>query len=169
MYLFDLTLALVCIFFGLAIMAPVIKTGNRYERYVLRDGTVIDPEEAGRLLADDPTADIDLEWFMTSWQDKDKLAADGWRLAQSDPQPAYTAMLGFGGMALLAASAALPLSLGQGSPVFAYGAFATAALFAVCGLGRLVAIFPRKLPAHPLNYVHLLVTVLALLAGLRLC
>ena len=149
-------------------MAPAMRTGSRYERYVLRDGKVIDQEEAGRMLADDPTADIDLEWFMTSWQDRNKLAADGWRLAQSDPQPAYTAMLGFGGIALLAASAALPLSLGQGSPIFAYGAFTTAILFGAYGLGRMIDIFPRNLPVHPLNYVHLLVTILALTAGFRL-
>lgn len=169
MYLFDLALALICIFFGLAVIAPVVKAGNRYERYVAADGTVLAPESALQILEADPGADIDLEWFSTSWQDRHKLAADGWRLKKSESQPLYTAILGFGGIVLLGASAALPLSLGQGSPVFAYGAFATAALFAVCGLGRLVAIFPRKLPAHPLNYVHLLVTVLALLAGLRLC
>jgi hypothetical protein len=168
MYLFDLTLALVCIFFGLAVIAPVVKTGNRYERYVKADGTVIAPEAAAQILETDPAADIDLEWFSTSWQDRHKLAADGWRLKPTDTQPIYSAMLGFGGMSLLCAAAALPLSVGEGHPVFAYAAFATAGLFGAYGLGRLVAIFPQELKAHPLNYVHLLVTVLALLVGLRL-
>jgi len=168
MYLFDLTLALICIFFGLAVIAPVVKTGSRYERYVKADGTVIAPEAAAQILETDPGADIDLEWFSTSWQDRHKLAADGWQQAQAESQPIYSAMLGFGGMSLLCAAAALPLSVGEGSPALAYCAFATAVLFGAYGLGRLVAIFPQELPAHPLNYVHLLVTMLAMLVGIRL-
>jgi hypothetical protein len=167
MYLFDIALALACIAFGLSVIAPVMKAGNRYERYVGANGTVIEPEVARDMLIADPEADIDLEWILTNWQDKGELTSDGWRLVQAESRPFYSAMLGFGGIALLAASAALPLNLGTTNATFAWCAFAAAALFGGYGLYRRLAAPGKNLPA-PLNDIHFFVAVLALLAGLRL-
>lgn len=168
MYLFDLALALACVFFGLTIIAPLVKGCNRYERYVGADGAVIEPEAACRMLSADPDADIDLEWISTGWHDKGELAADGWRLVQSEARPFYSAMLGFGGVALLAASTALPLSFGQSNHLFAWCAFAAAALFGGYRVYRHFASATEDACASALNDTHLFVAVLALLAGLRL-
>jgi len=168
MYLFDIALALACVFFGLTIVTPLVKDRNRYERYVRADGAVIEPEVASRMLSADPDADIDLEWISTGWHDKGELAADGWRLVQSEVRPFYSAMLGFGGIALLAASTALSLSFGEPNRLFAWCAFAAAVLFGGYRVYRQFAPAAEDACAAALNDTHLFVAVLALLAGLRL-
>ena len=168
MYLFDIALALACVFFGLTIIAPLVKGCNRYERYVGADGAVIESETASRMLSADPNADIDLEWISTGWHDEGELAADGWRLVQSEARPLYAAMLGFGGIALLAASTALLLSFGEPSRLFAWCAFAAAALFGGYRVYRHFASAAEDAQASTPNDTHLFVAVLALLAGLRL-
>jgi hypothetical protein len=168
MYVLDITLAMACVFFGLAIIAPLLKGCNRYERYVRADGSVIEPETALRMLAADPEADIDVEWFSTGWQDRGELAAEGWRLVQSEARPFYSAMLGFGGIALLAASTALPLSFGEPNRLFAWCAFAAAGLFGSYRVYRFFAPTADDSRFAAFNDTHLFVAVLALLAGLRL-
>lgn len=167
MYLVDIALALACIFFGLAVLVPVVQARCRFQRYVGADGTVIAPEMAEQMLETETDAHIDLQWLDSPWQNETDLAEDGWHLAGEAEQPLYMAMLGFGGITLLATAVALPLGLGRNEPVLAFVTFAVAALFGACGLYR-IGIALRAVSAHPLDHVHLVLALLALLAGIRL-
>lgn len=168
MYLFDMALALGCIFFGLAVLAPIVQARSRYQRYVTTDGTIVAPDMAEHMLSSNPDADIDLQWLSSGWQNEDDLAADGWQATDTQDQPVYMAMLGFGGITLLASAIALPLGLGRDQPAFAYVTFAVAVIFAGYGLFRLGISLPDKFTVQPLNHVHLILAALALIAGIRL-
>jgi hypothetical protein len=168
MYVIDMALALGCIFFGLAVLVPLVRARSRYQRYVTGDGTVIAPEMAQYMLDSGADVDIDMEWMSTPWQDEADLASEGWQQTGAQDQPVYMAMLGFGGITLLATAIALPLGLGREQPAFAYVTFAVAALFGGYGLFRLWMATRDKFSAHPLNHIHLVLAALALIAGIRL-